>query len=476
MNLTPLELLQAALDSGDVEFMRAAVKYADNPFYTFEPRPDQPDLFDQQTSYVNEQFEGVACCLAGNRAGKTACSTYKTAKFLTETPPPDSETHFWICSETMDICSGVVWKQHLSKFLPQVNVTRWYNAKAGWPSMLELPAWPNGNRWVVSFKSFNQGREALQAAAIGGFYVDEQIDATLLDEINARTSNYSFPGSKLYSLTPLRPDPWLEDIFNSPEKNPGWKFYRMNSELNDRISLDWLATTLEDQRETRRIGVFANFSGQIYKSFCRDHIIKPFPIPDDWSSLAGIDIGWSHNTASVFVYRDKSPKPVYYVHSEYVANQTSIEEHVAAIRGMVPKWTPNGKAPVAKHTTFFADPAAAQERHEFHIRGLFTYNAVKDVLAGIAKVQQLLREKRLFFFETCTETIKEMKNYCWHPNIKNKPLKENDDCADALRYVLMSDSNQLKLPKPPPAQKKNWVEKSLPKRTVDEGNIYNARI
>jgi phage terminase large subunit-like protein len=437
---TELErIIRVALQSKDPDILVAAHKLISSPYYSFKPRPDQPQLLDEQSSFVFDQFPGIACIIGGNGSGKTVSAAYKVARFIRNTPPPDKETRFWVVCQKMDMAAGVCWSQHLEKFLPEAVVTNWYKESRGWPEAVEFKH-ASGNKWVIEFRSYEQGRKALQAASIGGFWADEQIDHSLLAEINSRTRNYRFSGNKLYTLTPLAPDPELEKLFTEAEKHPDWKFYRLNSECNTTIDLSFLNTCLDEQRETRRTGAFGNYTGAIYKTFnTAQHVVDPFPIPRGWRHVAGIDFGWDHPTVVILAARDLAGR--YYVYDEYVENKTSIEDHVKAIKE---KWkvTPD-------HGDIWADHAAAQDRHEFSIRGLPTRQAHKDVIAGIAKIQQLLRvgpdgTPGLVIFKNCTNLIRDLRTYVWHPNIPNKVLKKNDDCADALRYLVFSEGAELK--------------------------------
>lgn len=431
------EFIKHALASGDEDLIRAAYKLSTDPYYNFRPRPDRPEELDQQTSFVNDRHKGIACVIAGNRAGKSASSAYKVATFVRETPPPDTVTRFWVVCQTMEMASGICWAQHLSKFLPDAKIVSYHSAKLGWPKAVTV-AHANGNSWLIEFKSYDQGREALQGAAIAGWWCDEQIDHSLLTEIDARSSNYSYSGNKLYSLTPLRPDPQLEKIYAEQEKNPSWKFYRMNTRLNSTIDPSFLETCLDEQRETRTVGAFANFSGAVYKSFGSAHVIEPMELPKQWQRVSGIDFGFDHPTCAVFAAKDLAGR--WYVYDEYSQSKNSLEEHITAIKE---KW------PGPEFGTMYADHAAAQDRHEFSLRGLPTYPADKSVNAGIAKIQQLLRpgvdgKPGLLIFKTCEKLISQMRTYSWHPNIPNKVNKKDDDLPDALRYMVMSEGSELK--------------------------------
>src|SRR5579872_7316015 len=72
------------------------------PIQKFHPRPDRPELLDQQTSFYESKFDGITCVISGNGAGKTYVGSAKVARFLAETPPPEHNTPFWVVSTKMD--------------------------------------------------------------------------------------------------------------------------------------------------------------------------------------------------------------------------------------------------------------------------------------------------------------------------------------------------------------------------------------
>jgi len=51
-------------------------------FYRYEPRPDDHELFDQQTSFLNDKLMGTAWLLGGNGAGTTETAMRKLARFV----------------------------------------------------------------------------------------------------------------------------------------------------------------------------------------------------------------------------------------------------------------------------------------------------------------------------------------------------------------------------------------------------------
>jgi phage terminase large subunit len=72
--------------------------------------------------------------------------------------------------------------------------------------------------------------------------------------------------------------------------------------------------------------------------------------------------------------------------------------------------------------------------------------ANKDIHLDIEAVQAALKvqgdgKPRLFIFENCFNTIREIASYRWAEgteikDAKDEPLKINDHCCDCLRYAI----------------------------------------
>jgi phage terminase large subunit len=443
MEIDLQSLLRASQKTDDIKLLTLIQKYLDCPLYCFKPRPDNILSGDQQESFIKDQFQGLACVLAGNGAGKSYCASYKIAKLLLETEPPEDNCPFWVLSKNMDMVTKVCWQQNLAHFIPAeyIQEIQWYSQKLSLPKTIVLKP-VNGKRFVIELKSYDMNRASLQGSNIFGFWTDEQCDLAILREIWARTRRWDMPGTKFYTLTPIDPDYELEKIYNDSDKYPSWKFYRFNTEtakdfghVTETYITQIKENELDDLLMTRLTGCFASFKGQIYRSFNpKVHAVEPFTIPEQWIHVRGLDFGWEHGTACIFAA--KNNEGIWYVYKEYFQTKSTIEEHVEAIN--------EGWRTFPSYLDTWADYADAQTRAEYSRRGLPTKAASKSVTVGIAAIQHLLRMNKLFVFKTCEKLLEEFRLYQWNPNIPGKPIKRNDDCLDALRYLIYSESKEQK--------------------------------
>lgn len=455
------DIINRVIETKDPVLMRQLRILLTDPYYSFRPRWDNPEERDEQSSFVQDQFEGVKVALGGTGSGKTESACFSVAKFLRTTPPPVDRCPYLFVSESKAMV-GEIWVEKLSKYIPEgmIENMSWYSKTRGYPSSIVLKPHKNGNRWVIDVKSYAQGEREFRSLAAGGFYIDEPCPHNIVVELLARCRDWRLPGSKIYTLTPLDPLPELEDLYNNRESehvSKNWKFYHLNTHCNDMLAdKQFLDDTPDEWIDTRTFGAFASFMGAVFKEFNSSiHVVEPFEIPSGWTHYRGMDVGYHHPTVCLWAAID--PDGRYYIYNEYHATEKLLAEHAEAIKSYA--WDDNH--PDYKLT--FCD-WQAQERREYAKLGLATAPARKDVLLSIEEIKKKLMVKgdgkpQLFIFKHCQHLIREMRTYRWHiasgrglnPQApKDMPVKNEDDCVDALRYLVFSAESKRRGSKAPP--------------------------
>jgi len=205
-----------------------------------------------------------------------------------------------------------------------------------------------------------------------------------------------------------------------------------------KTQFEWLKKKLpawQFDREYR--GLFSRPSGMIYSDF-RDyegedgHLIKPFPIPQSWNWHVGIDPGAVH-TASVWVAEEPATNKYFIAHSYLEGNKTTKEHVKKAMQqfayGRVIRWVGGAGS-------------EQQFRDDWTSEGIHVREPeVRDVEAGIDRVTALLREKRLFIFNTEENQplIEEFRSYSRELDEQGQPTDKIKDknkwhYCDAIRY------------------------------------------
>lgn len=93
-----------------------------------------------------------------------------------------------------------------------------------------------------------------------------------------------------------------------------------------------------------------------------------------------------------------------------------------------------------KITALIIDPSAASFIEVVRRHGKYTViKADNDVLKGINRVCQALKNNELFFSPVCSDSIREFSIYRWdNDNRRDAPKKENDHAMDDIRYFAQT--------------------------------------
>lgn len=439
--MTPREIVERLMATGRESDLDLAQAILENPYLQFQPRPDQPDMGDEMTSFLNDEVEGIKCMLAGNAAGKTYTACWLFVRELLRHKPPQPNTPVWVISQTLEMC-GTLFAQSLARLLPkeilsdpQTNI-RW--RKAGLhPETIILPKNELGNNWITEFHSYDMGRQGLQASNVFMALLDEQAPQSIIEEVLARLRTWWHPNCMIYSLTPLAPDPYLQEIYErrfDPDISQLWHFYRLNTLCNPHISEGWKKAYLDslspEQRATRQLGQFAQFAGLVYKEFLDRHCINPFDLKDAKNILLGIDFGWRFS-AAVWIAKLNGK---YYAYDELQMSEEMTEDFCATIL----------KKQFDYRFRAYADWADPQGMQRMNLGGVHVSPARKAKEDGIEALRSLFFQDKIFIFKTCRKLIQHLKTYIWEPVKEGKPAKKettklNTHLPDALRYGIYSD-------------------------------------
>lgn len=448
------EQIDAAFDSDDTELQRMVYQLISNPYYSFEPRPDNPADYDEQAAFVESDAK-FSICLGGTGSGKTEAAAFKTARYILETPPPRPRVPFWVIGETYEMTCGVCWQEKLSKYIPQSSIfhKNYYDQNRDWPYavLLKHPTKYGEIGWILEFKSYAQGRERMQAASIGGYWFNEDAPLEIVEEVQGRTRDYDSPGWADFTPIDVKSPEWADRYHKPPA---GWRFFHLNTLRNTALVEGWaerfLAGVPEDMRDTRRTGVFASFQGQVFKEWRVNlHICEPFQIPHDWKKIRGIDFGFNNPFCCLWIARNRDG--CYFVYDEHFDTGRLNKYRSEQINAR--KW--DYSSPDYGQTYSDHD---AQQRAEFAALGIHTQPARKSIEAGIERLRILMMpneitgEPRIKVFNTCENLIREIPRYRWskpvgkegnQKNAKNLPIPFDDHAVDAMRYGIYTEEMEL---------------------------------
>lgn len=167
-------------------------------------------------------------------------------------------------------------------------------------------------------------------------------------------------------------------------------------------------------------------AGRIYEDF---KVIPDFPIPITWPRYRGVDYG-AVNTAVIWLAEDPNTHALY-LFLEYLRGDMTTKQHVAEVQK-------HGEA----EGTWGGSKSEEQQRRDWSDAGLAVQEPlISDVEAGIDRVNEAFKDRKLYVFQSCTGVIEEGGSYSRKLDDQGLPTNEIKDKAtyhrlDALRYVL----------------------------------------
>lgn len=283
----------------------------------------------------------------------------------------------------------------------------------------------------------------LRGMTCAGAYVDE---ATLVAEPfwNQLLGRMSVAGAQLFATTnPDGPAHYLKKQVLDRADELGYRIFQFR--LTDNTHLD---PSYVDQIRREYTGLWRRrfidgewviAEGAIYSMWNpAEHVIPAQSVPTvDRVVGLGIDYGQNHPTRGYLIGLT-TEEPARLVVLDEWAPRSMTDAHLSAdLRSWLadrPQWTPQW---------IYVDPAALSLRMQLFGDGFTNVaQASNSVLPGIRTVSSLLATGRLVASARCKHLADRLPGYSWDPKAtargEDKPIKLDDDEADALRYAVYS--------------------------------------
>lgn len=262
----------------------------------------------------------------------------------------------------------------------------------------------------------------------------------------------------LGDCNPSYPTHWIKRKSDSGELKMMFSRHEDNPVLWNPVTKQWTTKgsayiskldKLSGVRYKRlRLGLWAAAEGMIYTEWNPEvHLVKRFPIPNDWQRVWIVDFGFTNP----FVWQawaiDHDQRA--YRYAEIYHTQLLVEDACA----MITAWRRENGEPLPSHIIcdHDAEDRATMERH----LNMDTTPAIKNVSGGIQTVKELLRvrddgKSRLAFLEDSIldpdaelqesmkpwATEQEFDGYEWSDSKrKEEPKKADDHGMDCVRYL-----------------------------------------
>lgn len=316
--------------------------------------------------------------------------------------------------------------------------------------------WHSGKRELRFLDKTIKTMGAKDEGAIGQFqgktmslvYCDEMTlyPSSIIDMIDTRLSNPHSMG--FASMNPSYPTHQLKQWINLAEAGDK-NYYSLHFTLDDNPYVDdnykqRIRNSLSGLFYQRNyLGIWCLAEGAIFDFFDRKiHVVnRPPAAADYW--VAGIDYG----TVNPFVclllgvstgqYTQTGKRmwveKEYYWNPKITHRQKTNSEFADDLQAFL--------EPYAVKCVYI-DPSAEAFQLELRRRNIHVVHANNDVENGIQIMTSEMAKGNLYVMEDCKNTIREIESYVWDSKKSEKgsdePLKKDDHCPDALRYVCAS--------------------------------------
>ena len=238
--------------------------------------------------------------------------------------------------------------------------------------------------------------------------------------------------------------------FNCNPDNPAHWFYREWIKKTEEKNCLYLHFTMKDnpslspavRRRYERLysgtfyqrfieGRWVAAEGAVYPFFGENQLREPPPPPYDDCAVS-CDYG-TVNPASFGLWVKKEGLwyrvKEYYYDSRREGSQRTDEEHYASLCQLCEGYSP-------RFVT--VDPSAASFMECIRRHGQFNVTKAKnDVVDGIRRVSDALKNGEIFISPECKDSIREFSLYVWEQGgAKDSPRKENDHAMDDIRCFV----------------------------------------
>lgn len=280
----------------------------------------------------------------------------------------------------------------------------------------------------------------IQGMTLGGVLFDEValMPRSFVEQALARCS---LKGSRFwFNCNPEHPYHWFynEWIKKSEIKNMLYLHFTMddNPSLSDEIKSRYKSLYSGAFYERFVEGKWVAADGLVYPMFSADKHVKSaenfdqFYLSCDYGTVNPFSLGlWGR--ADGKWYRIKE----FYHSSRDKGVQLTDEEYYARLKDL---------AAGRKIEALVIDPSAASFIEVVKRHGEYTViRADNDVLSGINRVCQALKDGEIFISPECVDTIREFSVYRWDNDIRrDAPKKENDHAMDDIRYFVQTVINR----------------------------------
>lgn len=390
----------------------------------FKPHPAQAEVADAALDYR------YVVVRAGRRFGKSALSLNIVLREAISNPG-----RYWIIAPEYKQAKSIYWRDLVDEYIPKPLIIK----KNDQELILEIRSSVPGKNSIIEFKGSDK-ENSLRGAGLKGVVLDEyafqkenvwdKIISPMLVQTNGWAIFITTPNGvsnhfkKFWddAVAYESEDPdqrlWKTFHFTSYDyKGQGWEQMHQNlDEERKRLTEEYFSQEF--------LAEFAKFVGLIYTGFDESRHVIDFEIDENWSFYRSIDFGATDPNAVNFIGVNKDG--VAHIFDEIYINEIYTSELAELIKQK------------SAHRYFvgtYADSAGKQLIMDLSTYGIYSIPVKKNsgdnsrnwLLAGINRVQQLLKEDKIIVHPRCKGVIKEFMSYSWRKDRTGEPVNLPED-------------------------------------------------
>ena len=419
---------------------------------------------------TKEHAQILAMC--ANQIGKTTTGAYITACHLTGKYPSWWKGHkfkkpikAWACGVSTETTRDILQanlvgdpgneKEQGAGFIPKIDIV----------STTRKPQVPNAVQTVLvkhhdidtgrengvsrlDFKAYEQGEAKYMGRPMDWIWLDEQPDSGIYTQCITRT--VATNGIVMMTFTP---EDGVTSVIHQfmNDIRPGQKLLQATWDdaphLSEERKMQLLAQYPPHEAKMRTRGEPVFGSGMVFAGIRdADIMVEPFELPEYWPRICGVDFGWDHPTAAVWLAWDREAD-ICYLYAEYRQSQMTAQQHAPALKGRgqwIPcVWPHDGMSHEKGSGNNLADQYRAQGVNMTieHFRNPPTpgdkgKGDIK-IEPGINALLQAMQNGQFKVFSTCGQWFEEKGMY--HRQ-DGKIVALVDDLMSSTRYAFQSRS------------------------------------
>jgi phage terminase large subunit-like protein len=431
----------------------------------------EPYIFQRELCNATKDCKQILGMMA-NQIGKSTAGAYVTACHLTGLYPDWWEGHkfelpiyAWAAGVSNDTTRDILqtelfglaedeegWGSGMvpRHTAPQSNATRRRGTTGNtYDSVLVTHHHPvtgkaNGHS-RLGFKSYEMGEQKFYGRPVDWIWLDEQPPSNIYTQCITRT--VATNGYVMMTFTPEDGmTPVVHQFMN--DRQPGQYLLQASWDdaphLIDSVKEQLLAQYPPHERDLRSKGIPVFGSGLVFPVSEETLVIEPFDLPDHWPRIAGLDFGWDHPTACVWIAHD-TDSDTYYLYDEYSKNKESVVVHAAALNARQ-RWIPVAWPKDGLQSDKGSGISLAEQYRGQNVEMLLDWarnplalgekgkgnNAIEP---GIMDMFQRMETGRFKVFSHMVGWLQEFRSY-HRKDGKIVPMR--DDLMSATRYACMA--------------------------------------